>query len=226
MMKTIKNNKIKLAFTMLELVMVIVVLGILGALAIPRFDRDLNQEAADSILSDIRYTQHIALLDNKHKFDKSKWQRRFWKIMFGTCTGTDRFYMIGSDDDMSANNSSGFFSKSESITDPSNGKHMFWTNGIDCSNVKDTTISDRIFITKKYGITNISTSGGCASNKYIGFDYLGRPRNGFATSTTPNDASYMSTDCTFTFTMYDGTTFAIQIDAETGYAFIVGQPNS
>jgi len=211
---------------MLELVMVIVVLGILASLAMPKLDRDLNQEAADSILSDIRYTQHLALLDNKHMFDNSRWQRRFWKIMFGTCTGSDRFYMIGSDDDMSANNSSGFFSQTESATDPSNGKFMFWTNGTDCSNVTDPNTSDRIFITKKYGITNVTTTGGCTANAYIGFDYLGRPHNGFTQSSTPDNASYLRSNCTFIFTMSDSTTFSIQINSETGYAFIVGQPDS
>jgi hypothetical protein len=31
---------------------------------------------------------------------------------------------------------------------------------------------------------------------------------------------------TFTFTMSDGDTFAVTITPETGYAFIVGQPDS
>lgn len=53
------------AFTMIELVFVIVVLGILSALAMPRIDRDLRQEAKDNILSSIRYTQHLALIDEK-----------------------------------------------------------------------------------------------------------------------------------------------------------------
>jgi len=45
------------AFTMIELVLVIVVLGILAALAMPRLERDLRQEAKDNLLSAIRYTQ-------------------------------------------------------------------------------------------------------------------------------------------------------------------------
>ena len=214
------------AFTMLELVFVIVVLGILAALALPRLDRDIRQEAADSILSDIRYTQHLALIDNKHKFDKGAWQKRFWKIMFGTCTGSDLFYMVGSDENMDASNSSGFFEQREAATDPSNGRAMFWTNGTACSDVTDNTISDRIFITKKYGIKNVTTAGGCSANKYLGFDHLGRPHNGFTTSTAPDYTSYMATACTFTFTMSDDETFAITISPETGRAFIVGQEDS
>lgn len=216
----------KSAFTMLELVFVIVVLGILAAIAMPRLDRDLKQEAADNILSDIRYVQHLALMDDKHRFDDPNWQKSFWKIMFGTCsTGTDKFYMLGSDDDMDGG-ASGFFDQDESAIDPTNGKSMFWVNGTDCNDGGDNTVSDRIFLTHKFGIKDISTSGGCANNQYLGFDHYGRPHNGFTGSTSPNSASYMSTACTFTFTMSDDDTFDITIEPETGFAYIVGQESS
>ena len=71
----------KPAFTMLELVFVIVVLGILAALAMPRLDRDLRQEAKDNILSAIRYTQHLALIDDK-TVPGTAWQANLWKIAF------------------------------------------------------------------------------------------------------------------------------------------------
>ena len=63
-----KNKK---AFTMLELVFVIVVSGILAATFIPRFDRDNLQEAADQVISHIRYTQHLAMVDDKFLADKN-----------------------------------------------------------------------------------------------------------------------------------------------------------
>lgn len=71
----------KPAFTMLELVFVIVVLGILAALAMPRLDRDLRQEAKDNILSAIRYTQHLALIDDK-TVPGTAWQANLWNIAF------------------------------------------------------------------------------------------------------------------------------------------------
>ncbi len=211
------------AFTMLELVFVIVVLGILAALALPRLDRDLKQEAADSILSDIRYTQHLALIDNKHKFDESSWQRAFWQISFESCgSASGLFESIGTDTDYL-----GDISSNEAATDPANGKPMFWTNTASCASGVDTTASsDRIFITKKYGITAVNGTGGCNNLKHIGFDHLGRPHVSFSGSTTPNNSSYMSTACTFTFTMSDADTFAITIEPETGHAFIAGQEGS
>jgi len=77
--------KKKPAFTMIELVLVIVVLGILAALVMPRLDRDLRQEAKDNILSAIRYTQHLALIDDK-TVPGTAWQANLWKISFNSNT--------------------------------------------------------------------------------------------------------------------------------------------
>jgi prepilin-type N-terminal cleavage/methylation domain-containing protein len=68
------------AFTMIELVMVIVVLGILAALAIPRLDSDIRQRSGDNILSAIRFTQQMALMDDVTDPRHSDWQRTFWRL--------------------------------------------------------------------------------------------------------------------------------------------------
>ena len=209
---------------MLELVVVIVVLGIIAALTLPRLDRDLKQEAADNILSAIRYTQHLALADDKQRFDNNKWQQRFWHIYFGTCEGK-KFYAIGTDDNMeSSDNARVDFT--ESALDPANGKHIWAKDGASCSGSHDIhDISPNIFIEKKYGLNAITPSGGCGK-KYIGFDHLGRPHSKkFSKSTRPDNAGYMKSTCTFKFTMSDGDTFQINIEPETGYAYVVGQEN-
>ncbi len=226
----IKGLKMKRpAFTMIELVMVIVVLGILAALAMPRLDRDLRQEAADTILSNIRYTQHLALTDNKHMFNNAKWQQRFWRIVFSTCTGNDRYFMVGTDDDME-DSTNAFFDQSEAALDPRTGKPLFWTNGQDCSNGGNGDVSEEVFISKKYGITAVVSSGSCSNTAnsmgHIGFDNLGRPHYGFSSSTQPNYSSIITSKCTFTFTLSDGDTFAIDIEPQTGYAYISDQDAS
>ena len=216
-----KHNDTRSAFTMLELVFVIVVLGIIASLAMPRIDRDLKQEASDTILSHIRYTQHLALLDNKHKFNEPQWQRAFWKISFESCSGDGLFIGVGTDMDYE-----GDTDKSEAATDPANGKPMFWLNTSTCADGGDATVSDTIFITKKYGVNSVAATGGCAGLKHIGFDHLGRPHISFSGSNVPNYSSYMSSTCTFTFTLSDGDTFAIDIQPETGYAYISDQSAS
>ncbi len=208
------------AFTMLELVFAIVVLGIIAALAIPRLDRDYRQEAADTILADIRYAQHLALLDDRQKFNDEEWQREFWQFKIESCGGgSGLFISVGSDRDHQ-----GDLDRNEVALDPANGKPMFWKNTDDCSNgnESDPTVSKNIFLTKRFGVDSVTPSGSCAT-QYIGFDHLGRPHTGFSGSTQPNYASYLSTACIYTFTLKTGESFQIRIEPETGYASIVGQ---
>jgi len=211
---------------MLELIFVIVVLGILAALAIPRLDRDLKQEAADNILSAIRYTQHLALVDDRHKFDDAKWQQRFWHIYFGTCDGKT-YYAIGSDDSMDTSTNARV-DFTESIIDPSNGKHIWGHDGSSCNgshNINE--ISPNIFIGKKYGIKSYQLSGDC-THSYIGFDHFGRPYgSGFPNSSTPNNSGAITQNsCIMTFTLSDDDTFSITVEPETGYAYISNQAGS
>ena len=224
---TIKSSNTRKAFTMIELVFVIVVVGILAAMALPRLNRDLKQEAADHILSQIRYTQHMAINDNKHSYKDSTWQRRFWTIAFSTCDDGKAFYRVGSDTDGSGGGA-GKFEKNEAMTDPYNGKPLWSEDNGDCD---DPSVSENIKIGKKYGITvdNGVASGsginGCDA-KYIGFDHLGRPHIKFGTSNIPDYSTYMDRTCTFTYTLKNGESFQITILPESGFAFIENQMDS
>lgn len=210
---------------MIELVFVIVVIGILAVLAIPRLERDVRQEAADNVLSAIRYTQYLALIDDQQSFQYPKWQQRFWRIYFGTCAGK-AFYAIGSDANMESS-SNARVDINESIVDPANGKYMWAHDGTSCQGSHSLTdLSPNIFIGKKYGVANVNASGGC-SNKYIGFDHVGRPYNSnFPISITPDYNGTMTSDCNLTFTLQNADDFSIIIKPETGYAYIEGQPDS
>ena len=124
----------KSAFTMIELVMVIVVLGILAALALPRMDRDLRQEAKDNILSAIRYTQHLALIDDKTNPFDNTWQAKLWNITFASDSSS---YTISSDNILAV--------------DPLNGKLINGSN-------------PNTLIGKKYSVSDITLTGGCAND--------------------------------------------------------------
>ena len=218
-------SKKRTAFTMIELVFAIVVIGILASLAMPRIDRDLMNEAGTNILADIRYTQHLALMDNKHEFDEPKWQRKWWKIGFEHCSDNNAswFETVSTDLNMKGNINTG-----EEALDPANNLPMDIAGS--CT---EPGVNKRMLLTKNYGILNITQSNNCGNNMYIGFDYLGRPHSGYLNSDQPNYASYLSQDCNITFTMSTDTdgdgasdTFTIRITAETGYAFIENQPDS
>jgi prepilin-type N-terminal cleavage/methylation domain-containing protein len=213
---TVRQNTMHLkrpAFTMLELVFVIVVLGILASMAIPRLDRDLRQGAKDNILAAIRLTQNIALVDNKTDPTDPTWQRKLWTIRFSVAADNlATFYTVSSD-----TNANGSISQNETVPDPANGKFMYNANG-------DTTIDDdespSIFIGKKYGIDTMNFSGGCSNaQQHIAFDHLGRPYNGISTAT--NDYStYMASDCNITIAFIDTsiTPLNITVATETGFA--------
>lgn len=205
------------AFTLLEAVIVIVLIGILATVAIPRLKTDTTQEAADQILSDIRYTQHLALTDDVTNPNNTNWQRAFWSMRFTGCDGgTNWFYLIGSDKSYEGN----IAVNTEAAIDPLSGKPM---RG-DCIAGNDGTKSSKIFITDKFGISNVTFSGSCANAQHIGFDHLGRLHQSFTASATPNYASVLHTPCIITFTHPNGN-FSINIQPETGYAYIVGQEN-
>jgi len=199
------------AFTMLELVFVIVVLGILASLALPRMDRDLRQEAKDNILAAIRYTQHLALNDDKTDPTDNTWQKKLWQIRFATSNITNKafFYTVSSDADKD-----GSVDPEETAIDPANGKYMYNANA-------DTDIgsdeSPNIFIGKTYGIDSIEFNGGCDNVKHIAFDHLGRPHTGIG-GASHDYSKYMTSDCTIEFGFADGSTpLIVTIATETGH---------
>ena len=55
----------KKAFTMLELVLVIVIVGILSFALVNGWERNTLREAADQLVNHIRYTQHLAMQEDK-----------------------------------------------------------------------------------------------------------------------------------------------------------------
>ena len=148
------------AFTMIELIFVIVVLGILAAMAIPRLERDLRQEAADNILSAIRHTQHLALMDNVRETNAT-WQRAFWRFGFNSCSDDGIFYYIAADKNLGGGVVP---SSDEAATDPLNGQNFAGQNTQPCETDTSghTNASSNIFITKKHSISdgNVAWSGG------------------------------------------------------------------
>ena len=223
------QNRERHAFTMIELTLVIVVMALLAAMAIPRYERDIRQQAADNILSAIRYTQLMALTDNVTNPSDDRWQRAFWRFGIEKCSDNGIFYYIGSDKDYGGGiNTSA--SNPEYINDPANGLKMMGTNNQPCETTTNNGASNNIFLTKNYGIKNgdINIDCGDNDNQYIGFDYLGRPHNGFTGSSSPNYSSLLHSDChiTVNFSESGDNPIKIIIEKGTGHAYIEDEPDS
>ena len=211
------------AFTMIELVFAIVVVGILAATALARLDRDHKQDAAVQILQDIRYTQHLALMDDKTNPRNVLWQKTLWLIQFNSRnSSTTWMYYVASNRD-----AAGDIDTNEAAFDPVNGERLFDNN----NGIQDSGESSRIFLTQNFGIKGIrfnTTDVGANSTsaaQHVAFDFMGRPHRGIFGATNTY-SKVMQEDLNITFTMSDDQEFSIIIEEQTGYAYIDGQPNS
>ncbi len=224
-------------FSLVELLIVLVVIGILASYSIPRVNRDNRTEAMTDMLNMIRYAQNLALHDSVHKRFDTKWQRSYWRFQIYKCAkGTGLFYMIGKDGNMN-----GSIDRGETAIDPSNGKYLFWNTKYKCkkdsenSSIDIKTISPNIFITQKYGINKVDFKK-CAVYKgseynttvsHVGFDNFGRPHKSYTKNLKPRHFGYQLRTCKIKFSFVNSSTkpFTIKIEPETGYAYIPENPN-
>lgn len=215
------------AFTMLELVFVIIVIGILSVLAMPNFNTNPLQLAAEQVATHIRYTQHLAMVDDKFDPEDSRfhsiagynaandgeWYKEFWRTRFYTDANGDKWYAVFSDKDREGQID--INTHEEPAIDPLTGKFLF---GLEVSsNPKN---NEKMNLTDTFGITNISAT--CDTNNIdLFFDNLGRPYIHSVSSTpTPPYSNLLTSDCNITLVHPDGTA-TITVHPETGYVSVI-----
>ena len=74
-------QKIK-AFSLFELIIVMVVIGVLLSITAINFKNDDLARAANQVASHIRYTQFLALTDDKFNPEDKNWTKSRWQIYF------------------------------------------------------------------------------------------------------------------------------------------------
>ena len=150
----------KTAFTMIELIIIIVVAGILAAVMIPRLETDSARDAANKMIRDIQYTQHLAMVNDVYD-GTALWQAKRWNILTTATPG----YIIASTANVTGANPTG------AATDAATKKLILGTtgNGGDMS---------------EFGITLITVSASCAGAP-MAFDNLGAPYRGAVKLATP-----------------------------------------
>ncbi|WP_300362599.1 type II secretion system protein [Hydrogenimonas sp.] len=210
----------KKAFTMLELILVIVVVAILSVVMIPRFSDSQLREAADQIISHIRYTQHLAMIDDRFKPDDQNWFRSRYQVFFHHDNSGDKhlIYTIYYDKNK---NSTSTPTTDEIVTDPATKRKLTGNSTYTSSYM------EQLDLTHKYGMEEINicgntidTTGGSTSRIY--FDNTGRPYYMNATSTMDNSVGLgdlLSNTCDIVFKSSDGN-FTVSIEPETGYVHL------
>lgn len=198
----------RFAFTMLELVFVIIVIGIIAVLAMPNLSTSPLQQAAEQISAHIRYTQHLAMTEDKFNDHNSTWYKSFWRIRFyESGTPDNYYYTVFSDKDQNGNADIGA-GKTEVAVDPLTNVRMnaYYDN-------------DMMDLTGKYGIQTVAAS--CDSgNVDLFFDNLGRP---YVNSLNVNDPStaLLSVPCRISLQHKTDGNATIIIQPETGYVSVV-----
>ncbi len=232
----------KKAFTLLELVFVIAIVGILAVVLAPNFQRDSLQEAANQIVSHIRYTQHLAMMDNK--FDSSdanwfqgRWEIRFYKNLSFTSLIPNKTYndiwayTIYADKPHYLHNAG----KKEMAKNPLNNKKYLSGGSANELHVEDSDSMESMRLSEKFGIKDVRFSNGCRGGiTHIQFDNLGRPFNNYITTNNPYgvlNSSYprlIIKTCNIDICIVDDCTVAdtdekitIAIEPETGYTHIL-----
>ena len=226
----------KRAFTMIELIFVIVVVGILAAIMIPKLNRNASREAANQILTHIRYTQHLAMQDDKYEnfiSNQSKpWFKLRWGITFNETSlkecsidkpGVKTWkYSVFFDKSLNGN----INSESEVANDIyKSGKLLSggWSSGI----VTEATCkkwNKELNLGKRFGITSVDFKDGCSGMQTINFDEMGRPMK--VVSVTKNRGAkrpydrLLKKDCSITITDKRGNQTTITIEKESGFASI------
>jgi len=218
----------KKAFTLLELVFVIVIIGILAAVIIPSTKTNPIREASIQLLADIRYTQHLAMVDDRFDVNDAGWYHELWQINFttgGSASSNHKVaYAIFSD---WKNTHTGHPERDELAKDPLTGKLI--TGGItNTVPYNDPDALERANLGLKYSVGSISFSSSCMSSgsKRIAFDHLGRPIKGNISSPTNSTTlvtamKFITATCNITlFSVNNDENVTISIEPETGYTHI------
>jgi type II secretory pathway pseudopilin PulG len=234
----------KKSFTMLELIMVIVIIGIIAAVIIPRTGSNKLAQAALQVVTHIRYTQHLAMVDDKYDPNSPYWYRQRWQIAFSTAAST-RSYTVFSDSPSvttgayDGNPSANIdYTKVEVAVNPADTyRYLIGVPNSNFDNSSTKRISPDLDIGAKYGVVDVKMSGGTSSTvKRILFDHQGRPYRGTGSSTAAHPLNspvdFLSTSTILiklcveacvgnNRTVNAPTEIMIAVEPETGYAHIL-----
>ena len=227
----------KKAFTMLELIFVIIIIGILAAMILPSTRTNPLQEAAVQLASHIRYTQHLAIVDDR--YDKTntdgagaaKWYKERWQLVFTNSARPNSTVAYTIFSDVSAAASAGSPDISEVALNPQDNSKVLsgGTTAVGFTS-NHAQVTKKLNLELSYGVTTVTMGGGCpAAGLRLAFDSLGRPLKGdHDTMTSPYNTSnpyalgnqrLIMADCTIDLT--DGTnTVRLTVRPETGYVSI------
>ncbi|NOQ31693.1 MAG: prepilin-type N-terminal cleavage/methylation domain-containing protein [Helicobacteraceae bacterium] len=211
MKKVFQKHSLRRAFSLIELVFVIVIIAIISTLMLQRTDSNSLQLATSQVISHLRYTKHLAMVNNKFDAYSSDWMQTRWQLKFFQTVESDNQWAYAVYDD-SYGVHSGNPNETEIARDPLT--NLLISGGYQPISYGDERLYNKANLGNSYNISNISF--GCGQK--IGFDYMGRPLQGdFSDDTTSYDSGILlSSRCEITISD-DTESKTICIEPETGY---------
>lgn len=218
----------KKAFTMIEIIFVILVIGILAAVIASRGGPSSLDLAAEQVAQHIRYTQHLAMVDDVYDpndaYDpatkKYGWFKKRWQISFQKHEDSNYKwgYIVFSD---KKGEHSGKPNPEEIAKDPLSGKYI--SNGFTGLTYDSNRTEKSANLGETYGINDeqgITLSDSCkfSGSSRIAFDYLGRPLKGDISSYSKPYVHNRLISEPCVITLHKGLdSKSITIEPETGY---------
>lgn len=225
------------AFTLLELIFVIVIIAILSSVLLPRANTNSLHEAAIQVMSHIRYTQHLAIVNNTYRMNDDIWYKKRWTLLFNSDAYTCKEWAYTVFSDISGTGNPDITPNIiEVAEDISSHKYLSGgfsgENDLDFRDVENCGGShpEKFLGTKKmnigimYGISDIHFSDSCSyyNSKRISFDSFGRPLIGKQSSYSKAYVKnrLLTSVCEIELFDESGESVKLYIEPETGYAHL------
>jgi len=214
------------AFTLFELIIVITIISILSFTIIPKINDNSLYNAANQVLFHIRYTQHLALIDNVFDPYDENWFKKRWQIQFHSKVGDNISwsYTIYKDISLSGNANS----KKELAKNPMN-RNKLLSGGFHSLAVEDDDFTKSMRLGNYYGIEKIKFKNckyekngklrSCRSMR-IAFNYDGSPYCSNIKTAKNSVERKLATQCKIEIYKLNKK-ITIAIEPETGFAHIL-----
>jgi prepilin-type N-terminal cleavage/methylation domain-containing protein len=200
------------AFTFIEIVVVVVIVGILTAIVISSFKEDNIELAKEEMILRLRYAQHLAVMEDKFNTEQGFWDRRRWRFH---CSDATRSCAVLAPSQLTP---AGVVINppipSDFALDPQD-RTLLTGDCMGAVGCSDLNTTQRLALGSKWGISRIEKSNNCrgaAGVLTIIFDEIGRPYG--LNGDTPE---LLNATCRITITHSQEGQESFCVEPETGF---------
>lgn len=222
----------KKSFSLLELVIVMLILGVVASFSHFYFVKDKSLEGAMMILNDLRYARNLALMQDSFRVGefgvaKRQWYKSRWQLYFinSAATNYEQSYTIFLDKNGDGNANLGKTNINldrEIAVDIINPKKLMNSGQSGVIHQDDARVSKRFNIERSFGIERVEFKGSCAGTTRIIFDEFGRLYSPLKNAKNIFDKNLAKTasSCIIRLNSKYKKQVCIVVDSVSGYAHI------